>query len=252
MGQKKLEVFKRNVAFTLAEALITLSIIGVIASLVIPIMARIQQEKETIVALKKYYSVLSEAYISAVKDNGTPDNWGITGLGSGTSAVTVASVFTPYLNISKNCANVANTGCFPGSIKSLSGATRTSPETRTDNARIILNDGALMSFYTYHPSCAASRGPTLELSSICADVLVDTNGFDSPNQYGKDLYSFYITKYGILPYGTNEETTFTFSSYCADKSTAEGWSCAAWVLYNNNMDYLYCSDLVWGGKNKCS
>ena len=29
------------------------------------------------------------------------------------------------------------------------------------------------------------------------------------------------------------------------------YSCTAWVLYNENMDYLHCDDLSWTGKTKC-
>ncbi len=27
--------------------------------------------------------------------------------------------------------------------------------------------------------------------------------------------------------------------------------CAAWVIYNENLDYLHCNDLAWDGKTKC-
>lgn len=31
-----------------------------------------------------------------------------------------------------------------------------------------------------------------------------------------------------------------------------GGGCTAWVIFNENMDYLHCDDLSWNGKTKCS
>jgi len=69
----------KNEAFTLAEVLITLGIIGVVAALVMPSLIANQKEKETVVKLKKVYSVLSNAYLMAQEEYGTPDNWNIIG-----------------------------------------------------------------------------------------------------------------------------------------------------------------------------
>ncbi|MBP7211391.1 type II secretion system protein, partial [bacterium] len=49
-------------AFTLAEVLITLGIIGVVAALTIPTLMQRTQDREAISALKKFYSTLSSAY----------------------------------------------------------------------------------------------------------------------------------------------------------------------------------------------
>ena len=35
-------------------------------------------------------------------------------------------------------------------------------------------------------------------------------------------------------------------------SYVNGAGCAAWVLLNENLDYLHCADLSWNGKKKCS
>jgi len=63
--------------FTLAEVLITLGIIGIIAEMTIPTLVQKADERAIIVALKKNYSVLSSAYKLAENDEGTPDNWDI-------------------------------------------------------------------------------------------------------------------------------------------------------------------------------
>ena len=45
--------------------------------------------------------------------------------------------------------------------------------------------------------------------------------------------------------------TFELTCNLTSSSTANGYGCAAWVMYNENMDYLYCNDLSWNGKHKC-
>ena len=57
-------------AFTLAEVLITLVIIGVIAAITIPSLINKTNEQETVVAVKKAYSILSQAYQRIVAENG--------------------------------------------------------------------------------------------------------------------------------------------------------------------------------------
>ena len=84
------------------------------------------------------------------------------------------------------------------------------------------------------------------LSETYAIIYVDLNGVKSPNTYGKDLFMFYLTKQNIIPTGTQNETIWPFSScYTA------GGACTAWVIINENMDYLRCKDLSWNGKKKC-
>ena len=62
-------------AFTLAEVLITLGIIGVVAALTMPSL--IQNHKKHVVEtrLKKFYSVMNQAVLMAKNDYGDFENW---------------------------------------------------------------------------------------------------------------------------------------------------------------------------------
>jgi hypothetical protein len=64
---------------------------------------------------------------------------------------------------------------------------------------------------------------------------VDINGRKKPNKWGRDVFIFHITKYGVIPAGTKEETLYPTSG-CNTENT--GWGCAAWVVAKDNMDYL--------------
>ena len=61
---------KFNSGFTLAEVLITLGIIGVVAAITIPSVINNYQKKQTAVKLKKFYSVMSQAVIRWQQDEG--------------------------------------------------------------------------------------------------------------------------------------------------------------------------------------
>lgn len=63
--------------FTLAEVLITLGIIGIVAAMTLPSLVGKYKEKQRVTQLKKAYSILNQAFLMAVKDYGTPDNWGL-------------------------------------------------------------------------------------------------------------------------------------------------------------------------------
>lgn len=74
---------KINYGFTLAEVLITLGIIGVVAAMTMPSLIANHQEKVTVTKVKKVYSILSQAYLIAVEEYGTPDEWGTTARDAG-------------------------------------------------------------------------------------------------------------------------------------------------------------------------
>lgn len=97
-------------AFTLAEVLIALGIIGIVASLTLPAIIQKQNEKATVTALKKFYSSISQAFTFANLEYGTPDNWYAIDMTQAERSMIVADNLTKFMKISKNCHN--NSGCF--------------------------------------------------------------------------------------------------------------------------------------------
>lgn len=239
-------------AFTLAEVLIVVSIIGIIAQATIPTLVQNVQEKTTIAQLKKAYSTLSQAYTMAVNENGTPDNWALGGTeATAPGAEEIMNKFTPYLKVLKQC-NAIDKSCFPNTVyKYVSGASLTNLNDLAYMARAQLADGSLFSTYSYGNCTTYDMGSTLALKNTCATLMIDVNGYKNPNQLGVDLFAFYLTKYGIIPFGTSSETSYSFSNSCK-KTSGEGYGCTAWVLYNENLDYLKCNDLAWTTKTKCN
>ncbi|MBP7211842.1 type II secretion system protein [bacterium] len=223
-------------AFTLAEVLITLGIIGIVAALTIPTLMQKTQEHETISKLKKVYATLTNAYELAVNENGSMDGWNITTDSAGLT--NLVTPLLPHLQVAKNCGT--GTGCFPNVIyKRQDNGNQYNWETVTDRYKIQLSDGTLVMFNT------AYVDPSIKY----AQIYVDLNGFKKPNKLGEDFFYFYIYKNPekILPAGVPSVEGNDAMNNCYNS----GWNCAAWVLQYENMDYLHCSGLTWGGKTKC-
>ncbi len=239
----------KKYGFTLSEVLITLGIIGIVAAVTMPSLIQNKNDKETVNRLKKVYSSLSQAYLMLSAEYGDPTNWGIIFANGGTpdipteegtkSSVNLANLFAKHMNIIKNCG--AEEGCF---------SPDSSVYKRRDVGKILLNDGTALGFAGLNGECTKNRGNTKHLSAVCAWIIVDTNGSRRPNQYGVDIFEFSLTKYGIIPYGTPEDTAFPFETSCFQHNNSNN-GCTAWVLYNENLDYRKCSDLGWKTKTKC-
>ncbi|MFA7658332.1 MAG: type II secretion system protein [Candidatus Gastranaerophilaceae bacterium] len=241
-----------HAGFTLSEILITLGIIGVICAMTIPTLMQNAQERATIAAVKKVHSTLSQAYILAVQENGTPENWNLTAWCSSAGAENMLNALASYLNITKICGSA--TGCWINKtytdLKNNQGINFYS-DPRFAKAELI--DGSTIATLIHNPNCTNINGTSTALKTVCGNIWVDINGYKKPNQYGVDLFIFWISKSGIIPLGTQGETLYTFGSYCNKNSTGaeNGIGCAAWLIYSENMDYLHCNNLSWGGKTKC-
>ena len=242
-------------AFTLAEVLITLGIIGVVAAMTMPSLIQDKQNKERVSQLKKVYSTLSQAYLQAVSEKGTPDEWGMTGMYEESSHYIFATAFRPYLKLSKDCIDIPENAVRKecGSQENLSSYI---------NARsVILIDGTLVTFRIYNGACTANYSGSSSnnaLKNTCGAITIDLNGKRLPNKNGEDRFMFYFTKNGLVPSGI-KKASIEFEKACNRKielpyptyGPGNMYGCTAWVLYNENMDYLKCDDLSWNGKTKC-
>ena len=70
----KSEVFMKN-GFTLAEVLITLGIIGIVAALTLPTLIQNHRKKEVETKLAKIYSVMNQAIMLSEAENGDKKYW---------------------------------------------------------------------------------------------------------------------------------------------------------------------------------
>lgn len=100
----------RKIAFTLAEVLITLGIIGVVAALTLPALIANYREKAFVVAAKKNYSVLTNAINKWNVENGAIGDVAAFWLSEETDDdLTLA--FAKELNAIKVCTNAKLRDC---------------------------------------------------------------------------------------------------------------------------------------------
>lgn len=238
-------------AFTLAEVLITIGIIGVVAALTVPSLITDIRERENVSKLKKFYTNIGQSYVHAVSIWGTPDYWELDAAGSGAGAEKLSSILSPYFRIHKNCKN--DGGCWYDKTIFLLNNTPSGLDLRNDTsyATVQITDGMLFAYKIIDSECKTSVGDNKGLDSVCAIITVDLNEKKGPNQIGYDIHNFYITKYNIQPFGQEVASENTFKDHCAQGRASDGYGCTAWVLYKENLDYLHCSNLAWDGLYRC-
>lgn len=239
-------------AFTLAEILIVLGIIGLIADMTIPTLVQKVDEKITVTKVKKIYSNLSQAYTLSVVENGPPEDWA-TADTAGQASMEFFQALAPSLKFLKICGT--QKGCFPDVVYCNPKANQICSlniDNYEDVTKAQLQDGSGFLVQSDNPKCdgGVSEDPKLS-GQICASLEVDINGFKKPNQYGVDIFSFWMTKTGIIPKGGSRDTN-SFETRCLAQTSFVANHCAAWVIYNENMDYLKCDDLSWDGKKTCN
>ena len=220
----------RVLAFTLAEVLITLGIIGVVAAMTIPTLIQNQQNKVLQTQLKRTYSILNQAFKLYQADNGIPI------MRNNISARRLKAAIMPYLKISLDCgfgyddtgsetACVSNNSYQTGttdsdSYQNLNG---TSPIDMQffDDGQFVLNDGALV---------------LIENNGLDF-ISVDVNGLhNKPNQLGRDLFMFEVRDNGVLTPMGAEDTYYDEETFCSDTSTSDmnGAGCTQKALYDKD------------------
>ena len=94
---------KTKSAFTLAEVLITLIIIGIVAALTIPTAINHYRKQQTASKLKKFYSTFGQAISRSVTDNGYYSTCDLTGSEDSQRTIDFVNKYVfPYLQIVKN------------------------------------------------------------------------------------------------------------------------------------------------------
>ena len=166
-------------AFTLAEVLITLGIIGVVAAMTMPSLMQNYKRQQATARIKKFVSVINQALISAENDLGPREDWVIEG-----DASTEGNSDYAY--------NFLNTYIKPY-IKSDDIEKRRLFGMNMATLRFV--DGSQMSVKV----------------GACYDIFYDINGEKGPNEKGRDIFVFILCKNGGCNFNSNQVRGY----YCA-------------------------------------
>ena len=224
--------YYKKQGFTLAEVLITLGIIGVVAALTLPTIITKYQHKALETAFKKSYSNLMQALIYAEPELITD----ITGGGVvGDDSEFYSKLWEKY-NIVKNMTK--NNIFAMDQIYSSRGVGNIKSYNKKQDADVGC---------AQKPHLMAVDGTSVGGMYNCGAmwVNVDVNGpYKKPNALGHDIFYFGVdtTKKQIFPLGINKVHSYwnfgTQSRYCSKDSTdaKNGYGCTAFALENKCPD----------------
>lgn len=195
--------------FTLAEVLITLGIIGVVAAMTLPTLINDKQNKELEAGFKKAYSILQAAFNKMGYDEGQIIN------SENYPSWKFVDKFKTYFQ--DTCEN--NTNCNItinyGDYKSYNNGHM--ELSWLDDGKIMLPDGMLIMIE--NPAVNAGR----------LYIYVDVNGLKKrPNRWGYDLFTFQVTNDGKLLPGGAKGTDMEAEEFCSISKTSlyNGFGCA--------------------------
>lgn len=183
-----------NKAFTMAEVLVTIGIIGVVAAMTLNSLITTYQKQQTVEQLKKVYTTIEQAIKLSEVDNEAIKFWNFE---QSTSDFCNQYIFPYMQKVSKlNLQSVERITYYrPNGIKE----DNFTPVNKNVQA-YSLPDGTTF-FVQDNASIKPSR-----------TVLIDLNGSRKPNTFGKDVFVYSISKdYGLVPYGykgTSDVTTY--------------------------------------------
>lgn len=221
-------------AFTLAEVLITLGIIGIVAAMTIPTLINNSSEGEYNSGVKLAYSTISRALLMVTTNNGE-----IVTVGQQENLAghqNFFNDFAPFLSIVKTGSIYqifGDSGKFNYRYYKGGFPAGPYPASGDDNDAVnsaVLANGSLIRFHSYD-AC------TYNGVSACGQITVDINGNKLPNMFGKDMYEFWITRqnnaYKIIPFGVTGDGR-TCASGSSSWATSDGCT-ARRLLDPNNM-----------------
>jgi len=245
-----------NQAFTLAEVLITLGVIGIVAALTIPVIINYAFERQAVAGAKETYALLSQAI----------EHWQVDGSCVGDSAQcpeigpsvwpggayphqesAIAKNLAPYLKVVDTGGDV---GAWPIDL-SLSikdwipddsyglDGTKCSAGCSDYNTGLFINKGSATNNTGAY--LLLSNGAIVSISGLNwkYNIVFDINGAKKPNRMGKDVFamSLYTPNYKTAnPYNINGGAGWNpFYGVCVDTATVQcnpddGASPLAYVL----------------------
>lgn len=181
---------RKLLAFTLAEVLVTLGIIGVVSSLTLPTLMKNHQRQVYVTQLRKVHTEMSQAVENALLDRNAL-NLREARLNAGNEGTFLKS----YFKVVKDCGT-SDTSCFVASYDILNQNGTVAQ--RNDMYKVTLASGASIAL--------------LFNNSGTAYGWTDINGIQGPNIACRDLFDFNITANGTIE-----------SPYCMGQLMENGW-----------------------------
>ncbi len=216
---KKLRITPPHEGFTLAEVLITLGIIGVVAAITMPVLMANYRNKVLVTQLQKVYSELSQA-VEMINNN----------FGEICDYMSYDEFFnqlTSKIQTTKICK--MSSGCFESTPVTYLRGGKAANWNSLELSKFVMTNGAFV-MLEYGKG---TDDPNFNLTEpVKFPITVDINGLKGPNQFGYDVFIFAIRKGEVIPLGKDDD-----SALCDKKVNQYGYTCAFKVLKEGKINY---------------
>ena len=197
-------------AFTLAETLFTLAIVGVVAALTVPTLKQSADEATHVAAVKKAYAIAKEATTNLEQKEGDLSTW------PWNNTTQMNKLYQSVMTtIGGNAWRAYQTFQIDGSNWAY-----ISPD-----SYFMTSDG--MTWYVYNWNAGAKYGSG---ATVYGCIHVDTNGPKEPNALGVDVHAFTISSDGVNPMGDGLH----------DQNKT--WACTNYAIMHSKMPWLKGGD----------
>ena len=207
---------KNSRAFTLAEVLITLGIIGIVASMTIPTLINTANDLKFKSAWKKSYSEISQVVTLIKSERGDLDYGGTYP----TAPQGFYNDFISNISVVQSSTNAGAGGFFFHSV--IASPNRKWYSLNGTECTTGPNTG--------YPSGILKSGALFYISGLSDfEILIDVNGYALPNTIGKDIFGVHAYTIGrVAPGGSFKSSEFLSTlntSNCYDASVTVGQTC---------------------------
>ena len=184
---KSKEKKMKKIGFTLAEVLITLAIIGIVAALTIPTLIQNYQTKAWNTASQVFQRKLGEA-LRVMNVQGT--------LAGYTTTEAFVDELSKHIKITRICENDDITTCFADTVtwgdeevdmSKIKKAKNFGQEDWDTNTVAVQFANGVNGVIAYNPSCTQNQFSNQVTGENCLAILYDVDGFKNPNTVSKDL-----------------------------------------------------------------
>lgn len=179
LSEKRVLIKGFHFGFTLAEVLITLGIIGVVAAITLPVIIQRNEKKEAVVGLKKAYSELGQVILRAQMDYGSPVYWDFEDKDNFPDKYII-----PYIKVIKDCGRSGTPLFCYGSSKD-------------EKSKLHLLNGDVDNVNTGYRGLILANGMGLLIrighgagTASFVKIYVDVNGKKGPTRIGRDVFAF--------------------------------------------------------------
>ena len=249
----------KKIGFTLAEVLITLGIIGVVAALTIPTLVNNYQKKTYVTGLQRAYAQLQQVFKLAMAQDSVDllENTNLIRSINGDNFLNdydqkeFVSELGKYIKIQKVCYGMDfSNGCHNIEYSDLVEDINT-PTNRGGDLQIYMADGTIYYFngmgktasFTGETHCNEIKSEGGSMCSSIGHVRIDINGKKGPNKEGRDFFAFEIDGYGkVYPYGATtvygKSENWSYWGCSEAENDYGGFACAGRIFDQGwKMDY---------------